>query len=207
MNGDSKTKSTVLSLTMPLIQQLVRSCPKIHKFPCFTHTLNLVAKKSTGGNTRTYWYLQIEQKKKKILSFFKITIRAKENLTEIPEQLESPPHKLIQEVEKSETPLSSCCSICMSCGSQWEQHSHHLQQMWCNWAAWTMRLWLSALKFLVLSTTELSQEKKVCAFKMIAIIWMIEHKITNKNKIHTHKPSLRRAAQPKSVPFFNGSAV
>ena len=63
---------------------------------CFAHALNLLLKKSLHA---TPGLADIRSRSRKVVTYFKTSTTAKEKLREVQEQMQSPVHKLIQEVD------------------------------------------------------------------------------------------------------------
>ncbi|XP_054652845.1 zinc finger BED domain-containing protein 4-like [Dunckerocampus dactyliophorus] len=140
---------------------------------------------------------EIRLRSRKVVVFFKTSTRAKEKLTEVQLQLDKPQHKLIQEVD---TRWNSTFQMLQRLLEQREPVGAALASLTTdvlplNCAEYEeVAECLEVLGPLSLATTELSVEKKVSASKVIPLVRMLQHKITEKSTSLLH-PCAKQLSQ------------
>ncbi|KAK7901739.1 hypothetical protein WMY93_018508 [Mugilogobius chulae] len=148
--------------------------------PCYAHILNLLVKKALD---QTPPLAEIRTKARKIVTVFKTSVKAKEKLTEVQEQLQKPKHKLLQEVD---TRWNSTYLMLERLFEQREPVAAALASLSSETPPLSTMDYdiiyesLGVLGPINLASNELSAEKTVSASKIIPITRMIQHKLAQR---------------------------
>ncbi|XP_040924669.1 zinc finger BED domain-containing protein 4-like [Betta splendens] len=152
----------------------------VRNLPCFAHSLNLVVKKALE---QTPVLTDIRTRGRRIVTFFKSSVKAKEKLAEVQNHLQTPPHKLLQEVD---TRWNSTYLMLKRLHEQREAVSAALASIPTDIPPLVSLDYdaisecLEVLAPFYLATTELSAERIVSGSKVIPIIRMVQHKLASK---------------------------
>lgn len=148
--------------------------------PCFAHNLNLIVKKALD---QTPLINEIRQKARKIVGLFRSSCKAKDKLVEMQGLMGRPALKLMQEVD---TRWNSTYDMLQRLYEQREPVGAALSNLNSDTAPLTsfeyniIQESLSLLQPFKLATTELSEEQKVSASKLIPLYRMLQHKLSQK---------------------------
>ena len=151
---------------------------KLRHVPCFAHTLNLIVKKALD---QTPELVDIRTKARKVIGFFKSSVRAHEKLAELQQQLAKHNHKLVQEVE---TRWNSTFSMFQRLFEQREPVAAAMTSLQSDITLINppeYEIIEEAIRILGpfhIATTELSAEKHVTASKIIPMVRMLQHQLT-----------------------------
>ncbi|XP_052407935.1 zinc finger BED domain-containing protein 4-like [Carassius gibelio] len=148
--------------------------------PCFAHNLNLIVKKALD---QTPLINEIRQKARKIVGLFRSSCKAKDKLVEMQGLMGRPALKLMQEVD---TRWNSTYDMLQRLYEQREPVGAALSNLNSDTAPLTsfeyniIQESLSLLQPFKLATTELSEEQRVSASKLISLYRMLQHKLSQK---------------------------
>ncbi|XP_026098618.1 zinc finger BED domain-containing protein 4-like [Carassius auratus] len=148
--------------------------------PCFAHNLNLIVKKALD---QTPLINEIRQKARKIVGLFRSSCKAKDKLVEMQGLMGRPALKLMQEVD---TRWNSTYDMLQRLYEQREPVGAALSNLNSDTAPLTsfeyniIQESLSLLQPFKLATTELSEEQRVSASKLIPLYRMLQHKLSRK---------------------------
>ncbi|XP_052450964.1 zinc finger BED domain-containing protein 6-like [Carassius gibelio] len=148
--------------------------------PCFAHNLNLIVKKALD---QTPLINEIRQKARKIVGLFRSSCKAKDKLVEMQGLMGRPALKLMQEVD---TRWNSTYDMLQRLYEQREPVGAALSNLNSDTAPLTsfeyniIQESLSLLQPFKLATTELSEEQRVSASKLIPLYRMLQHKLSQK---------------------------
>ncbi|XP_058613457.1 zinc finger BED domain-containing protein 4-like [Onychostoma macrolepis] len=152
----------------------------LRHIPCFAHNLNLIVKKALD---QTALINEIRQKARKIVGLFRSSCKAKDKLVEMQGLIGRPTLKLIQEVE---TRWNSTFDMLQHLYEQREPVAAAISSLNSDTALLTSSEYdiiqesLSLLQPFKLATTELSEEQRVSASKLIPLYRMLQHKLVEK---------------------------
>lgn len=148
--------------------------------PCFAQNLNLIVKKALD---QTPVINEIRQKVRKIVGLFRSSCKAKDKLVEMQGLMDRPTLKLVQEVE---TRRNSTFDMLQRLYEQREPVGAALSNLNSDTAPLTsfeydiIQESLSLLQPFKLTTTEMSEQQRVSASKLIPFYRMLQHKFTQK---------------------------
>ncbi len=153
---------------------------KLRHIPCFAHNLNLIVKKALD---QTPLFNEIRQKSRKIVGLFRSSCKAKDKLVEMQGLMGRQTLKLIQEVE---TRWNSTFDMLQRLYDLREPVAAAISNLNCDTALLTSSEYdiiqesLSLLQPFKHPTTELSEEQRVSASKLIPLYRMLQHKLVEK---------------------------
>ncbi|XP_065152040.1 zinc finger BED domain-containing protein 4-like [Paramisgurnus dabryanus] len=159
--------------------------------PCFAHTLNLIVKKALD---QTPVINEIRQKARKIVGLFRSSCKAKDKLVEMQGLMGRPTLKLIQEVD---TRWNSTFDMLQRLYDQREPVAAALSNLNNDTAPLTsidydiIQQSLSVLQPFKFATTEMSEEKRVSASKLIPLYRMLQHKLAQKKGNATQESTIQ----------------
>ncbi|KAL0973170.1 hypothetical protein UPYG_G00199880 [Umbra pygmaea] len=151
--------------------------------PCFAHNLNLIVTKALD---ETPVLNEIRQKARKIVGLFRSSCKAKDKLVEIQSWSSHQALQLIQEVQ---TRWNSTFDMLQRLYDQREPVAAALSNLNNDTAPLTsleyeiIQQSLSLLQPFKLATTEMSEEKRVSASKLIPLYRMLQHKLAQKKEM------------------------
>ncbi|XP_076134518.1 E3 SUMO-protein ligase ZBED1-like [Alosa pseudoharengus] len=158
----------------------------LRHLPCFAHTLNLIVKKAVEEHEAL---TEIRTRARRVVTYFRSSSKANDKLILAQERMGRQTLKLVQEVEtrwnSTHDMLQRLLDLREPVGAALASLSSDIMP-------------LSSVDFEVISqslevlapfkhaTTELSEEKRVSASKVIPIIRMIQHKVAEKTGLATN---------------------
>ncbi|XP_051953602.1 zinc finger BED domain-containing protein 4-like [Xyrauchen texanus] len=159
--------------------------------PCFAHNLNLIVKKALD---QTPVINEIRQKARKIVGLFRSSCKAKDKLVEMQSLMGRPSLKMIQEVE---TRWNSTFDMLQRLYEQREPVAAALANLNSDTAPLTsleydiIQQSLTLLQPFKLATTEMSEEQRVSASKLIPLYRMLQHKLAQKKGNATQESTVQ----------------
>ncbi|KAK7882934.1 hypothetical protein WMY93_029108 [Mugilogobius chulae] len=152
----------------------------IRHVSCFAHTLNLIVKKAID---QTPAMNDIREKSRKVVGLFRSSCKAKEKLNEVQVLMNRPTMKLIQEVE---TRWNSTYDMLERLYEQREPVGAALSYLQNDVSPLTSAEYdiiheaLCLLQPFKAATTEMSEEKRVSASKVIPLYRQLQYKLSEK---------------------------
>nr|XP_055036967.1 zinc finger BED domain-containing protein 4-like [Misgurnus anguillicaudatus] len=159
--------------------------------PCFAHNLNLIVKKALD---QTPLINDIRQKARKIVGLFRSSCKAKDKLVEMQTLMGRPSLKLLQEVD---TRWNSTFDMLQRLYEQREPVGAALSGLNSDTAPLSSLEYeiiqesLTILQPFKLATTELSEEQRVSASKLIPLYRMLQLKMSEKKGSANHESTIQ----------------
>ncbi|XP_067293402.1 E3 SUMO-protein ligase ZBED1-like [Pseudorasbora parva] len=160
----------------------------LRHLPCFAHTINLIVKRAVEEHEV---FADIRKRARRVVSFFRSSTKATENLILAQERMGRQPLKLLQEVDtrwnSTHDMLQRLIDLREPVGAALASLSSDIMPL----SSADFDIISESLEVLApfkYATKELSGEKSVSASKIIPIIRMIQHKVAEKTA-HARNPS------------------